>query len=369
MLRVMGNGVRRGVKRVDAERYLLWMLLSFAGSVVLTRVYLQLTGFPQIGGGDLHIAHLLWGGLLLFISALLMLTLANRWVLKLSAILSGVGVGLFIDEVGKFITKTNDYFYPAAAPIIYSFFLLTVLLYFQVRRHNARDARSELYQVFEYLTEVVDEDMDEVERAAIESRLQRVVGRDIYPDQVKLASMLLDFIRSNDLHVVQHPVNRWERWLLQLQKFEAKWIDRRLARGVIVVGLIAFGALAAIDLGPIVRAIFSPDFATQLNSAIVSAGLVKSANGLLWYIARQTLEGIVGVLLLTSAGLLATRREQAGLMLGYVGLLLYLLTVNFLILYFDQFTTILATVAQFGLLMAMMRYRQRYLTASLPTHR
>ena len=80
MLRVMGNGVRRGVKRVDAERYLLWMLLSFAGSVVLTRVYLQLTGFPQIGGGDLHIAHLLWGGLLLFISALLMLTLGLRFL-------------------------------------------------------------------------------------------------------------------------------------------------------------------------------------------------------------------------------------------------------------------------------------------------
>jgi hypothetical protein len=89
---------------------------------------------------------------------------------------------------------------------------------------------------------------------------------------------------------------------------------------------------------------------------------------LLWYIARQTLEGVVGVLLLTSAGLLATRREQVGLRLGYFSLLLYLLTVNFLILYFDQFTTILATVAQFGLLIAMLRYRQRYLVASLATH-
>lgn len=366
---VIGHGVRRGVKRVDAERYLLWMLLSFSGSVVLTRVYLQLTGFPQIGRGDLHIAHVLWGGLLLFVSALLTLTLANRWVLRLCAILSGVGVGLFIDEVGKFITKTNDYFYPAAAPIIYSFFLLTVLLYLQVRRHNARDARSELYQVFEYLTEVTDKDMDEKERAAIETRLQRVIARDAHPDQVKLATVLLDFIQSGDLHIVQHPVNRWERWLLKLQAFETKWIDRRWARTAIVAGLILFGALAAIDLGPIVRAVFSPDFANQLNSAIVSAGLATSANGLLWYLARQAVEGVVGVLLLTSAGLLLVRREQVGLALGYLGLLLYLLTVNFLILYFDQFTTILATVAQFSLLIVMLRYRQRYLTASLATHK
>ena len=160
----------------------------------------------------------------------------------------------------------------------------------------------------------------------------------------------------------------WERFLLQLQIIEGKWIDRPLARVVIVAGLMVFGILAAIDLGPIIRAVFSPDQANQLNSAIVNAGLVKTSSALLWYIARQTLEGVVGVLLLTSAGLLATRREQVGLRLGYFSLLLYLLTVNFLILYFDQFTTILATVAQFGLLIAMLRYRQRYLVASLATH-
>ena len=58
--------VRQPVKREDAEHYLLLTLLSFAASVTLTRLFLSLSGYPQIGGGELHVAHMLWGGLLLF---------------------------------------------------------------------------------------------------------------------------------------------------------------------------------------------------------------------------------------------------------------------------------------------------------------
>ncbi len=122
------RAIRRPVRRIEADDDILLMLLSFATSVVITRVFLQLTGFPKIGGDSgLHIAHLLWGGLLLFIATLLPMIYANQWVYPFMAILAGAGVGLFIDEVGKFITATNDYFYPAAAPLIYGFFLITVL--------------------------------------------------------------------------------------------------------------------------------------------------------------------------------------------------------------------------------------------------
>jgi hypothetical protein len=114
--------IRRPVRRQGAEQYLLVTLLSFAGAVTVTRLFLALTGYPQLGGGDLHIAHALWGGLLLFIAALFPLMFANRWAYLVNAALAGVGVGLFIDEVGKFMTRTNNYFYPLAAPIVYGFF-------------------------------------------------------------------------------------------------------------------------------------------------------------------------------------------------------------------------------------------------------
>ncbi len=126
--------IRSVVRRDHAEKYLLTSLVAFAITVIIIRVFLQLTGFPQIGNSVLHIAHALWGGLILFVAVLLPLALANRWAIQGSALLGGIGIGLFIDEVGKFITQTNNYFFPPALSLIYGFFLLTILVYLYVRR-------------------------------------------------------------------------------------------------------------------------------------------------------------------------------------------------------------------------------------------
>lgn len=100
--------VSNPVRRKGAERYLQLNLLSFAASVTFTRLCLWLTGYPQLGNDTLHIAHVLYGGVLLYISSLIPLIYANRWTYTWSSVTSGVGVGLFIDEVGKLITQNND---------------------------------------------------------------------------------------------------------------------------------------------------------------------------------------------------------------------------------------------------------------------
>lgn len=51
-------------RALAAAAYLQAFVLSGVAVVLLTRAILRATGYPQLGGG-LHIAHVLWGGLLL----------------------------------------------------------------------------------------------------------------------------------------------------------------------------------------------------------------------------------------------------------------------------------------------------------------
>ncbi|MGH2464890.1 MAG: hypothetical protein ACRDGI_05475 [Candidatus Limnocylindrales bacterium] len=119
--------------RPGADRRLLLVVASFGVSVVITRAFLGATGYPQIAGGEFHVAHVLIGGALLFAGSVIALISIDDRAIDGAALLVGAGVGLFIDEVGKFITSNNDYFFPIAAPIIYAVFMVSVVLLLAVR--------------------------------------------------------------------------------------------------------------------------------------------------------------------------------------------------------------------------------------------
>lgn len=357
--------LRRPVRREGAERHLLLMLLSFAASVSLTRLFLELAGYPQIGGGGLHIAHVLWGGLLLFGAALLPLVFANRWMFSAAAVLAGMGVGLFIDEVGKFITQTNDYFFPAAAPIIYAFFLLTVLAYLQVRRKPSRDVRAELFGALDGLEEWLDHDLDRRERSELSERLTWIAGQTGDQASARLAGALLEFLRAEAGVAGPARPSSLERWMRAVVARLRRWASERRLRAVCVGALISLGLLSLKNPAQALLAGALPGVAQFLKSlAAGRQGVLDPSSA--WYVSRVSLEIAGGILLLVGGTLMAARSRRVGAGLGYAGLLLSLVAVDVLVFYFEQFSTIVTTGVQLAALVAVSEYRRRYTAQETP---
>lgn len=127
------------------------MLACAVTAILVTRAYLALTGYPQVGGATLHIAHMLWGGLLMLIAALILFQAADRVWKPVVAILFGAGFGLFLDEIGKFVTRDNDYFFKPSIAIMYVVIVLVLLSARFIARIDKRPPEEYLYFATETL--------------------------------------------------------------------------------------------------------------------------------------------------------------------------------------------------------------------------
>jgi hypothetical protein len=112
------------------------LLVSAVSAVLVTRLYLSLTGYPRIGSGPLHIAHLLWGGLLMLAALVLLQAFLGKRAKRVAAILGGLGLGLFVDEIGKFVTADNDYFFRPSIALIYILFIALFLVFRAIERQS-----------------------------------------------------------------------------------------------------------------------------------------------------------------------------------------------------------------------------------------
>ena len=152
------------IRNLDAGKLLETFLVSAVAAFLGVRFLLGLTGYPRLGSGGLHIAHMLWGGALMVAAVLALLSYLGQRIRRAAAVLAGLGFGLFIDELGKFITSDNNYFYRPAIALIYVVFVLLFLWWRSLERHRVWDEQTYLANALMLLQDAALHDLDPTEK-------------------------------------------------------------------------------------------------------------------------------------------------------------------------------------------------------------
>ena len=281
---------KHAARRVEVGELQDTFLISAVGMILIIRLQLFLTNYPSLGGGKLHIAHLLWGGLLMMIALGILFTLVGRRWRQPAAVIGGAGFGFFIDEVGKFVTSDNDYFFKPSAAIIYIVF---ICLYFLARWTRERRGFSEeeyLAGALDVFTDAVVRDFNEREKRQALELLEQAGNHPLVEpvrELIARAPAGPELPRSRFSRIAAAARRRYQHWCGQ------RWF-RRLVIGVmsayatlqglavlIVVVAGAFylaGADVTIELGATV-AQFGETISHFVAAALVIVGLVRLRQG------------------------------------------------------------------------------------------
>ncbi len=277
---------RRFMRNLEGRNLLEIFLVTAAASVLGIRFFLAITGYPSLSPGNLHIAHVLLGGALMAIALIISLGYINKSAYYLTATLGGIGFGAFIDELGKFITGDNDYFYQPAAALIYITF---ILLYLGIENFVHKPVLSEqekLINVLELTKEVVLEDLDHRERRRALDLLKGCSTSD------PVARALRELLYSTNSVAVPRPdiystcklrARRLYRRLVQKSWFVNATVAFFILQAFVPLALAGFLLYAKIgwkaDLHTIIPTLSFMDLAglasATLAAAFVIAGMTK----------------------------------------------------------------------------------------------
>lgn len=266
-------------------------LVSGIASVLLIRFYLELTGYPQIGSGTLHIAHMLWGGLLMLAALILLLAYLGRGVRLWAALLGGVGFGTFIDEIGKFVTRDNDYFYRPAFALMYVVFIGAYLAMRAIRTRRQCTTEEYLVNALHELEEAAMHDLQRDEQVRAVRYLAHV------QPPTRLSAGLTALITSIPPVPAAPPSRLTQAGSWALRRYRALARRPGFWRALVIfflvqlivklvhVGVLVSGSASAVSLAGRVMLLGGSGSALaewlQLGSSLVSAAFVAMGIGAL----------------------------------------------------------------------------------------
>lgn len=232
-LRIPSYLTDRFVPDLEAINLLEYFLISAVSALLGIRAYLSLTGFPQLGGEDLHIAHMLWGGLLMLIAIIAFMSFINSHGKVVASVIGGMGFGTFIDELGKFITTDNNYFYKPTIAIIYIIFILIFLIMKWLSSISQYSPKTYLANAVEGLRELVIFDLDSNEK---EKALRYLRKSDQEDDVVKALNKIMSLEEVEKANTSLY---------VRVKKKMFKWYTNALNVKFVSKGLVLFFVVAS----------------------------------------------------------------------------------------------------------------------------
>ncbi|MDA8202077.1 MAG: hypothetical protein M0Z49_04835, partial [Chloroflexi bacterium] len=237
--RIPGIPRAHRMRSVDGPGLLETFLVSAVVSFLSIRGFLALTGYPRLGGNGLHIAHMLWGGLLMLVALGMLLLFLDRWLQWVAAIVAGLGFGTFIDEIGKFLTSNNNYFFRPAVALIYVVFVAVFLVGRAAAGRRTLSPRERLANALDLVAGHVDRPIQPDDRARILALLDGV------PDG-ELASDLRRYVEN-----LPSTPDRWasfESLPSRLARAYARLASREWFEMALIAGVLAYTAAAVVGV-------------------------------------------------------------------------------------------------------------------------
>jgi hypothetical protein len=248
---------------IDAGAYLETMLVAAVASVLLTRLYLEWAGYPQIGGGGIHLAHLLWGGLLMLVALVLLLATLGKRLKHVSAAVGGLGFGLFVDELGKFVTSDNNYFFQPAIAMIYLTLVVLFLLFRAIDKRNPSPMEL-LVNAADHVREVVLDGATHAEIARGLDLLNRSGARGPVVDHIRAVLQSAEFEPEGG----PSRLRRFVTWVSGQYDRLVGWQWFQRVVWLVFVGQATIGVLAALALFAVAVVVWPaalPDLVSREN--------------------------------------------------------------------------------------------------------
>lgn len=257
------------IRNLDAERLQENFLIASISSIFFIRFFLFLTDYPQFTSHGLHIAHMLWGGMLMLVAFIMLMSFLSRTATNIAVVVGGIGFGIFIDEVGKFVTSDNNYFFRPSFAIIYVIFILIYVITKAIHAYGVISQKEYLINAIEMTKEIVINDLDIEEKRRAYEYLKKSDPND---PLVKSLSHLLDNIATLQK---PHP-NMFIRIRQAIRNFYLEFVQS-LAIAKAIIGLLVVQVVATIGVTMfvlLIRPELTFDEWGKIVSSVISAAFI-----------------------------------------------------------------------------------------------